>query len=154
MESREETAEHGTDRDLEVRPGLVIPEREIAVRRTRSGGPGGQNVNKVETRVQLRFDLAASTSLSEEQRARVRERLATRIGKDGVLRVVSQRERTQAGNRAAAEERLVELLRAALARPRERRATRVPGAARRARQLRKRRRAEVKRRRARPGTEE
>src|SRR5664280_3566590 len=80
-----------------------------------SGGPGGQNVNKVATKVTLTFDVAASPSLTDAQRDRIRARLATRISKDGVLQVVSQRHRTQGANRAAALERFVELLRDALA---------------------------------------
>jgi ribosome-associated protein len=97
---------------------------------SRSSGPGGQNVNKVSTRVTVLFDVAGSPSLTAEQRARIRERLATRVSGEGVLRVTSQRERSQSANREAAQARLVELLRGALAEQPPRRPTRAPRAAR------------------------
>ena len=94
--------------DLVVGPEVTVKADEVRYRTSRSSGPGGQNVNKVETRVTLLFDLEATRSLSDEQKRRVRRRLATRVTKDGVLRVVSQRHRTQAANRRAAEEKFVE----------------------------------------------
>jgi ribosome-associated protein len=93
---------------------LEIADGELAFTTSRSSGPGGQNVNKVNTRVTLLFDLEASTSLSAQQRELLRSRLPGRISKDGVLRVVSQRHRTQLANRDAAVERFVELVRTAL----------------------------------------
>jgi ribosome-associated protein len=107
---------------IEISPGLAIPDWEITFTASRSGGPGGQNVNKVNTRVTLAFDVVGSPTLVPRQKARILERLATRISRDGVLQVVSQRHRTQAANRTAALERFVELLRIALARE----APRVP----------------------------
>ncbi len=100
---------------IDVTPGLAIPDAELSFAASRSGGPGGQNVNKVATKVTLTFAVASSPSLTDEQRVRILARLATRISKDGVLRVVSQRHRTQGANRAAALERFVALLAAALA---------------------------------------
>jgi ribosome-associated protein len=133
---------------------LEIPEAELKFATARSSGPGGQNVNKVETRVTLLFDIGASTSLSESQKDRLRRRLATRINKQGVLRVVSQRHRTQAANRQAVTERFVELVRAALHRRRRRVATR-PSAKARARRLdHKRRHSRLKARRRRPSADD
>ena len=109
---------------LPVRPGLVVPESEIEVRSSRSSGPGGQNVNKVSTRIEVRFDVEASSVLTPEEKTRLRRVLRTRMNRDGVLRVVSQRERTQARNALAARRRLAELLCAALAVPKRRRASR------------------------------
>lgn len=109
---------------------LAIPEEELSFSASRSGGPGGQNVNKVETRVTLRFDVAGSPSLSQRQRDLLRERLASRISRAGLLQVTAQRHRTQAANREAATERFVELVADALREPEVRRPTRVPGAAR------------------------
>lgn len=124
--------------------GLTLPDDELAFTTARSSGPGGQNVNKLETRVTLAFDVAGSPSLDEEQRARIRLRLATRITKDGVLRVTSQRHRTQGANRAAALERFVELLEWALEPETPRKPTRVPAGVKRRRLEGKRKRAEVK----------
>jgi ribosome-associated protein len=128
----------------------AIGAHELRFTYSRSSGPGGQYVNRVETRVTLLFDVAGSPSLTDEQKRRVRRRLATRINKEGVLRVVSQRHRTREANRRAAVERFEELLAEALRSPRPRRKTRVPKAAKHRRIETKRRRGEIKRSRGRP----
>ena len=115
---------------IEIIQGLSLPENEITYTASRSGGPGGQNVNKVSSRVTLEFDLNRSTSLSEDQRTRIARRLASRINKDGVLRVVSQRTRSQEMNRADVLERFVAMLQAALRVERRRIKTRIPPASR------------------------
>lgn len=117
----------------------------IVQRFDRSAGPGGQHVNKVSTRVTLLFDLPACTLLSDAQRARVAAALATRTGRDGRVRIVSQSQRSQSANRQTAEERLLALIRAALRPRRARRATRPTAASRERRLAAKRRRGEQKR---------
>jgi ribosome-associated protein len=133
---------------IQITDELAIPDEELSFQTSRSGGPGGQNVNKLETRVTLRFDLAGSPSLTEEQRERLRERLATRITKAGELRVTSQKHRTQAANRDASVERFAELMKEALAEEAPRRPTRMPKAAKRRRLQAKRRRGQIKKERA------
>lgn len=135
---------------IEVTPELAIPDGELTFTASRSGGPGGQNVNKVSTKVTLAFDVAGSPSLSSEQKAHILERLATRISRDGVLRVVSQRHRSQAANREAAVERLVELLRLALAEEPPRVPTRPTRAAKEHRVASKKLRGRLKKRRTQP----
>ena len=138
---------------IPIDENLAIPEEDVAFITSRSGGPGGQNVNKLETRVTLRFDLDGSSSLSEEQKARLRERLATRITKDGVLQVTSQRHRTQGANREAAVERFAELLRDNLREEAPRKKTRPSRAAKARRLDAKRRHSQRKKDRAAPGTD-
>jgi len=133
---------------IEIADGLALPDEEVAFVTSRSGGPGGQNVNKLETRVTLRFDLATSPSLSEEQKARLYERLATRITKGGVLHVTAQKHRTQAANRDEAVLRFAALVRGALREETPRKPTRVPRAAKRRRLEAKRRRSQRKQERA------
>lgn len=99
---------------LFVRPGLSLPRHELTFRATRSGGPGGQHVNKTATRIELTWPLATSPSLSEDQRLRLIERLGHRLDGSGILRLVSDRSRSQLLNREDATDRLVELLRTAL----------------------------------------
>ncbi len=116
-----------------INTGLCIPSGELRFRFSRSGGPGGQNVNKVNTRVTLQFDVNASPSLSADQRRRILARLSTRITRHGVLQITSMRHRTQAGNRGATLERFSELVGEAL-RPRARRVpTKIPAGTRRRR---------------------
>ncbi|MCP3956456.1 MAG: aminoacyl-tRNA hydrolase [bacterium] len=134
---------------IPITEDLAISESELDFTASRSSGPGGQHVNKVSTRITLRFDLDASPNLSEEQKERIRERLATRINKDGILSVSSQRARSQSANREAATERFVELLQRALEVDPERRPTRVPRGARRRRLENKRKRSRLKQDRSR-----
>jgi ribosome-associated protein len=114
---------------IEIKNGVVISEDEFVFRASRSQGPGGQNVNKVSTRITLFFDLANCRSLSDSQKGRILRRLRTRADKNGVLRIASQRHRTQKANRAAAQERLIELLAGALAKRPARKKTKVPASA-------------------------
>jgi ribosome-associated protein len=132
-------------RGLRVRPGLVIPEAELLVRRTRSGGPGGQNVNKVATRIELEWDVVASSVLSGAEKARLCAKLQTRMSTAGVLRVVAQSERTQARNEAEARRRLAEWVGRALLIPKARRATRPTRASKTERIQTKRHRGDLKR---------
>ncbi len=127
---------------------IFIGEDELVFKFSRSGGPGGQNVNKVNTRVTLFFDAANSRSFTDEQKGRILKVLAGRICRDGVIRVVSQRHRTQRANRRAAIERLEELLRESLKKKKVRKRTKVPEAAKRKRLEEKRRRSLLKRQRA------
>src|SRR2546427_13050420 len=96
---------------IHVMPGVSIPEDEFHFDASRSGGPGGQNVNKVSSRVTLTFDVTTSTSLSEDQKRIILQKLSGRINKEGILRVISQRTRSQELNRADATERFSQLVR-------------------------------------------
>ncbi len=126
---------------------LAIPRRELRYRAARSGGPGGQHVNTSSTRVELTWNVAASPSLDEAQRARILGRLSNRIDGRGVLRLVAGGRRSQLRNREAVTERFVELVAGALAVRRPRRRTRPPASAREGRLRSKKRRSETKRRR-------
>ena len=136
---------------LRICEGVEIPLAELRWRFSRSGGPGGQHVNRAATRVELLFDLAGSPSLSEEQRARLLGRLRGHLSRHGVLRLVCQTHRSQKQNRQEAIARFVALMRAGLRRPRPRRPTRPTRASRERRLAAKRRRSQLKRlRRFRP----
>lgn len=128
-----------------IRPGLTIPDIEIAVAFARSGGPGGQNVNKVASKVELRWHPGASAVLSERDRAWLLERLSSRLTGDGALIVTSTLTRDQLKNRDDAEAKLAHIIRTALERPTPRRATRPSRAAKRRRVADKRHRAQKKR---------
>jgi len=122
-----------------------VPGRALTVRAVRASGPGGQNVNKVATKIDLRVDLDAIEGLSEGARARLRTLAAPRLDADGRLVVTSQAERTQAANLEDARDKVRRLVRAALVRPRARVATRAPAAAAQRRLDVKRRRGALKR---------
>jgi ribosome-associated protein len=140
-------------RDLDLGSGLVVPAPLLRAVTSRSGGPGGQNVNKVETRVTIEVEVGA-LPLPEDRKARVRERLAGRINRSDVLRVTSQAGRSQLANRDRALERLEELLRGAIAEERSRRPTRTPKGEKRRRLEQKNRRADQKKLRGRVGDRE
>lgn len=133
---------------VRVLDDLEIPDDELTFTTSRSGGPGGQNVNKLNTRVTLLFDVNGSPSLTVEQKESLRRRLAGRINRQGVLRVVSERYRTQLANREAATRRLAELLRTALTEVPERVPVQIPESVKARRLEEKRRRGRLKRERA------
>jgi ribosome-associated protein len=127
--------------------GFTVPLDEMRFRASRAGGPGGQHVNKAATRVEVRWNVARSPSLSERQRTRLLERLAGRIDARGNLRVVADERRSQRRNREAATARLRALVAGALQVRKPRKRTRPPRSAEEKRLAEKRRRAERKRRR-------
>ena len=130
---------------IRVTDQINIDEREIEESFVRASGPGGQNVNKLATAVQLRFDVRGSPSLPAEVRARLEKLAGARMTREGVLVIAAQRHRTQARNRQDALERLVDLVRGAAIEPRPRRPTRPTAAARERRIEVKKRRAGIKR---------
>ena len=133
---------------VEITDNISIRDDELVFKASRSAGPGGQNVNKVNTRITLFFDVANCGSFSDVQKRRILSRLATRADKNGLIRVVSQKFRTQNANRRAAVERLQQLLADALKTRAVRKKTRIPYAARQRRLEQKRRRSILKRQRA------
>jgi len=133
---------------IEITADISLGQEELTFRASRSSGPGGQNVNKLNTRITVLFDVAGSPSLSAGQKKRIRSKLPTRIDKHGVLRVVSQKHRTQEANRRAATERLQQLLAEALYRRPVRKKTKIPVAANERRLKEKKRRARLKQERA------
>jgi len=136
---------------IRVTAHISIDEREIEESFVRASGPGGQNVNKLATAVQLRFDVRGSPSLPAEVRARLERLAGARLTREGVLVISAQRHRTQARNREDALDRLIELIRRAAIAPRPRRPTKPSRASRERRVEAKKRRAGVKRlRRAKP----
>jgi ribosome-associated protein len=139
---------------LQITPAVSLPLTELEYRASRSGGPGGQHVNTSSTRIEVVWDIAASPSLDEAQRARLLARLATRVDSAGRLRLVSSGSRSQLQNREEVTERLRAMVAAALAVPKARKRTKPLRAAKARRLDAKRRRSDIKRtRRSRPDDE-
>jgi ribosome-associated protein len=140
---------------IRITPTLAIDEKEIQEEFIRSSGPGGQNVNKVASAVQLRFDIARSACLPDDVRQRLMHLSGKRVTSQGVLVIDARRFRSQERNRQDALERLVELIRKASQKPKPRRKTKPSMAARGRRLEAKHHRSQAKRRRARvPGSED
>jgi len=140
---------------IEITPSLTIDDSEIQLDFVRASGPGGQNVNKVSTAVQLRFDVRGSPSLPPEIKQRLERLAGSRLTAEGVLVIESRQYRTQEQNRQAALDRLADLVRSAAQPPKPRRPTRPSLASKQQRLEGKRRRAETKRLRSqKPGHEE
>jgi ribosome-associated protein len=138
---------------VEITATLRIPLSELTYRASRSSGPGGQHVNTSSTRIEVVWDIAASAAVTEEERARLLARLATRLDSAGRLRLVSGETRSQLRNRESVTERLRTVVASALALPKHRKRTRVPASVKAARLEAKRRRSDLKRARRRPENE-
>jgi ribosome-associated protein len=136
---------------IHIMDGLFIPENEVRIAASRSSGPGGQNVNKVSSKVTLSFDVTGSTALSAEQKQRIMGRLPRRINKEGVLQVVSQRTRSQELNRDDVLEKFSELLRRVLMPRTPRIRTQVPAASQKRRLDEKKKRSVTKLTRSKQG---
>ena len=132
---------------LQVNDALSIPRTELDVRVSRASGAGGQHVNKTSSRVEVFWNVRGSRALSEAQRARLLDRLASRLTTEGSVRVVASDMRSQSRNRNLAEERLADLVRRALVIPKKRRPTRPTKASKEARLDEKKRRSHTKRER-------
>jgi len=139
---------------IRITDSFSLDERELEENFVRSAGPGGQNVNKLATAVQLRFDLRRSRALPPDVRARLERLAGRRLTAEGVLIITAQRHRTQERNRQEARERLVELIRRAAAPPKPRHATKPTAASKRRRIETKTRRSRLKRLRGAKPTED
>jgi ribosome-associated protein len=133
------------DTVLQINDALWIPRAELGYKATRSGGPGGQHVNTSSSRVELTWNVGASPSITDEQRALIQTKLANRISGEGVLLIAASDERSQHQNKELVTERFAELIRRALVVPKARRKTRMPRAAKEARLRDKKQRSETKR---------
>jgi len=132
-----------------ISPEIEIPDRDLEFRFVRASGPGGQNVNKVASAVQLRFDLAGTQALDERVKSRLRALAGQRLNDDGSVLIIARNHRSQDQNRREALERLSQLIERALIEPKARRATRPTRAAKERRLTSKRKQKSVKRLRAR-----
>jgi ribosome-associated protein len=139
---------------LDITPDLWLPLSELEYRASRSGGPGGQHVNTSSTRIEVWWDVAASPSLSDAQRAQLLQRLSARLDSNGRLRLVSSGSRSQLRNKEEVTERLQSVVAAALAVRKKRKATKVSRAAKAARLEAKRRRSAIKQHRRSPRAED
>lgn len=138
---------------IEINETLSIPDDEIVLTASRSSGPGGQNVNKVNSRITLWFDIGKSAVLDESQKQKLLEALRTRVTGEGVLHVSSQKHRAQVANREAAIARFAELLKEALSEQKPRKATRASRAAKARRIEEKKQRGAIKKLRGAPPRE-
>jgi ribosome-associated protein len=129
---------------LQIKNGIQIDEQELSFSTARSSGPGGQNVNKLSTKVTVHFNVAASPNLTDQQKQKIAARLPNRITKDGILSAVCQKSRSQLANKNGAAERLIDLLKIALTEKRKRIKTRPPTAAAERRLKKKKRHSEIK----------
>jgi len=129
---------------LRISRNLAIDENDLEIAFVRASGPGGQNVNKLASAVQLRFDVRRSPGLPEDVRARLERLAGKRLTREGVLVINAERHRTQERNRQDARARLIELIRRAAVAPRPRRATKPTAASRERRLDSKKRRATIK----------
>ncbi|HKY99013.1 MAG TPA: alternative ribosome rescue aminoacyl-tRNA hydrolase ArfB [Gemmatimonadaceae bacterium] len=138
---------------IRVNESLIIARSELTVRASRSSGAGGQHVNKTSSRIEIEWNVGQSSSITDDERARLFKRLASRLSENGIIRVVASDTRSQLRNREAAEKRLAETIAKALIIPKKRKPTRRPRSADEQRLTEKKKHSERKRERRRPITD-